>query len=135
MSISGAWISGKFHLPPLARAFVVFDFTVAGRHEPVPIACFVARVRPEGIGVEWRELAPQIVSDLILFAIDTQATRQHPQPAAALEQPESIRRMSWLDSRTVWSASAAAKACARTRSSPTAVASQCAARSNTDPPR
>jgi len=88
VSISGAWISGKFHLPPLARAFVVFDFTVAGRHEPVPIACFVARVRPEGIGVEWRELAPQIVSDLILFAIDTQVTRQHPQPAAALEQPE-----------------------------------------------
>src|SRR5579862_6038153 len=68
ISISGAWISGRFELPPLARALVVFDFAIAGQREQLPIACYVARVRADGIGVEWRELAPQIVSDLILFA-------------------------------------------------------------------
>ena len=68
ISISGAWIAGRFDLPPLARAFVVFDLAIAGQREQLPIACYVARVRPDGIGVEWRELAPQIVSDLMLFA-------------------------------------------------------------------
>ncbi len=77
VSISGAWISGKFDLPPLARAFVIFDFALAGNHEALPIACYVARVRPEGIGVEWRELAPQIVSDLILFATETYQKHEH----------------------------------------------------------
>lgn len=77
ISISGAWISGRFALSPLARAFVVFDFAIAGQHEQLPIACYVARVRPEGIGVEWRELAPQIVSDLMLFATAS------PQPRSA----------------------------------------------------
>ncbi len=76
ISISGAWISGRFDLPPLARAFVVFDFSVGGVREALPIACFVARVRPEGMGVEWRELAPQIVSDLMLFATGTNHARE-----------------------------------------------------------
>jgi hypothetical protein len=76
MSISGAWITGRFDLPPLARAFVVFDFSVGGVREALPIACFVARVRPEGMGVEWRELAPQIVSDLMLFATGTNHARE-----------------------------------------------------------
>jgi hypothetical protein len=71
MSISGAWISGRFDLPTLARAFVVFDFSLGGVREALPIACFVARVRAQGMGVEWRELAPQIVSDLMLFASGT----------------------------------------------------------------
>jgi hypothetical protein len=68
VSISGAWISGRFDLPPLARAFVVFEMMLGGQREQLPIACYVARIRPDGIGVEWRELAPQIVSDLMLFA-------------------------------------------------------------------
>ena len=76
ISISGAWISGRFDLPPLARDFVVFDFSVGGVREALPIACFVARVRPEGMGVEWRELAPQIVSDLMLFATGTTHPRE-----------------------------------------------------------
>jgi hypothetical protein len=86
ISISGAWISGRFDLPPLARAFIVFDFSLGGVREPLPIACFVARVRAEGMGVEWRELAPQIVSDLMLFAAGTNHARQQgllmPAPAA-----------------------------------------------------
>ena len=87
VSISGAWISGKFDLPPLARAFVVFDFALAGQHEALPIACYVARVRADGIGVEWRELAPQIVSDLILFATETHHGREPLRPAVPLEDP------------------------------------------------
>jgi len=89
ISISGAWVSGRFDLPPLARAFVVFELVTGGMHEILPIACFVARVRPEGIGVEWRELAPQIVSDLMLFAAGTNTTRTNQardhRPAAPLE--------------------------------------------------
>ena len=87
VSISGAWISGRFDLPPLARAFVIFDLPFCGQHESVPIACYVARVRAEGIAVEWRELAPQIVSDLILFASETHQRLDHRRPAAAIEQP------------------------------------------------
>ena len=77
VSISGAWITGRFDLPSLARAFVVFDLVLGGQLGQLPIACYVARVRPDGIGVEWRELAPQIVSDLMLFAA-TPAPAQNP---------------------------------------------------------
>jgi hypothetical protein len=75
VSISGAWISGKFYLPPLARALVIFDIGIAGQHETLPIACFVTRVHAGGMGVEWRELAPQIVGDLLLFTTDSQMRR------------------------------------------------------------
>ena len=97
ISISGAWISGRFDLPPLARAFVVFDLEIAGVRERLPIACYVARVRPEGIGVEWRELAPQIVSDLMLFAAAPPAARAADtvvvdQPPQALPGKAQIRR-------------------------------------------
>ena len=76
ISISGAWISGRRSAFILARAFVVFDFSVGGcGGEALPIACFVARVRAEGMGVEWRELAPQIVSDLMLFVEKSELTK------------------------------------------------------------
>ncbi len=88
VSISGAWITGRFDLPPLARAFVVFDLVLGGQSEQLPIACYVARVRPDGIGVEWRELAPQIVSDLMLFAAAPAPPRNQltEPPPATLEQ-------------------------------------------------
>jgi hypothetical protein len=89
ISISGAWISGRFDLPPLARAFIVFDFSVGGVREALPIACFVARVRAEGMGVEWRELAPQIVSDLMLFATGTNQAREHALLTPAVAVPEA----------------------------------------------
>lgn len=75
VSISGAWISGQFDLPPLARAMIVVDLSTGSMPEPMPIPCYVARVRYQGIGVEWRELAPQIVSDLLLCA--TSANPRH----------------------------------------------------------
>lgn len=89
ISISGAWISGRFDLPPLARAFIVFDFSLGGVREALPIACFVARVRAEGMGVEWRELAPQIVSDLMLFAAGTNHAREQGLVAPAQAAPEA----------------------------------------------
>jgi hypothetical protein len=95
ISISGAWISGKFDLPPLARAFVVFNFALGGQQEFLPIACYVARVRPEGIGVEWRELAPQIVNDLMLFAAEP-----HPQPRAAAPAAEPPARETQVPLKT-----------------------------------
>jgi hypothetical protein len=76
LSISGAWISGKFALPPLARALVIFDIGIGSMSEPLPIACYVARVHLDGMGVEWRELAPQIISDLLLFATDSPQRRE-----------------------------------------------------------
>jgi hypothetical protein len=77
ISISGAWIVGRFPLAPLARALVVFDLLLAGRHESLPLACYVARVQPDGIGVEWRELSPQILGELMLLASPAQ-TRTEP---------------------------------------------------------
>jgi hypothetical protein len=94
ISVSGAWICGRFDLPPLARAIVVFDLDLGGTSESMPIACYVVRVRPEGIGVEWRELAPQMVSDLMLFAGGAQAPRDVPlsTPAdEALPERETLR--------------------------------------------
>jgi hypothetical protein len=85
LSISGAWISGRFDLQPLARALVIFDLSIGGNPETLPIACYVARVRAEGIGVEWRELAPQIVSDLLLFTSASQQPRDPETPL--IEQP------------------------------------------------
>ncbi len=80
VSISGAWISGEFDLPPLARAMIVFDLRAGATPEPMPIACYVTRVRSQGIGVEWRELAPQIISDLLLFATSGHATQAAQEP-------------------------------------------------------
>ena len=90
MSISGAWISGKFDVAPLARALVVFDLGSGGQHEPLPIACYVARVRAEGMGVEWRELAPQIVSDLLLFATGSQPGLERQTPTVEEAVRESF---------------------------------------------
>ncbi|HEY2418165.1 MAG TPA: hypothetical protein VGH84_09605 [Steroidobacteraceae bacterium] len=86
LSISGAWISGNFDLPPLARAIVIFDLGFAGVPETLPLACYVARVTRHGMGVEWRELAPQIVSDLMLFASDSQQ-RRAPRSAGVADIP------------------------------------------------
>jgi len=89
ISISGAWISGRFDLPPLARAFVVFDLVLAGQREQLPIGCYVARVRPDGIGVEWRELARKIVSDLMLLA----ATPAPPRSVIAETSPGALEQL------------------------------------------
>ena len=93
ISISGAWITGRFNLPTLARAFVVFELSVAGQREQLPIACYVARVRPEGIGVEWRELAPQIVSDLMVFAAPQPSGAATPVPELASEVVSAIPQL------------------------------------------
>lgn len=89
ISISGAWILGRFNLPPLSRAFVVFELITAGLRESLPIACYVARVRPDGIGVEWHELAPQIVSDLMLLASPPVTPGE---PVSSEAQPTASRR-------------------------------------------
>ncbi len=103
ISISGAWIRGRFSIAPLARAFVVFDFPQTGGSESLPVACYVARVRPGGIGVEWRELAPHMVSDLRLLASGNHPIEEAPavaakagdaaqSAAASAPQPASARK-------------------------------------------
>ena len=58
---------------------------VPGSDTRLEPAIFVARVRPEGMGVEWRELAPHIVDDLMVFATASRQPRSTaPEPLAAV---------------------------------------------------
>ncbi len=71
LSVSGAWISGDFehHVP--AEIEVVFEQQRARSPHPCRLAAFVARANRAGIGVEWRELAPPLISELL--GVTTQA--------------------------------------------------------------
>jgi PilZ domain len=65
LSVSGAWISGELEQHTAAEIEVVFEPRAASSELPHRIPAFVARTRPDGIGVEWRELAPPLISALL----------------------------------------------------------------------
>jgi len=66
LSVSGAWISGELEQHLSAEIAVVFE-PLAGSSAPHlhRIPAFVTRARLEGIGVEWRELAPPLINSLL----------------------------------------------------------------------
>jgi len=64
LSVSGAWISGELEQHLSAEIAVVFE-PQPGSSSSHRIPAFVARARLEGIGVEWRELAPPLINSLL----------------------------------------------------------------------
>jgi hypothetical protein len=65
LSVSGAWISGDFQRHISAEIEVIFDLPPRTSRHSNRIRAYVARARREGIGVEWRELAPPLISELL----------------------------------------------------------------------
>jgi hypothetical protein len=65
LSVSGAWISGDFQQHVSAEIEVIFEVLPRTTRHPQRIRAYVARARREGIGVEWRELAPPLISELL----------------------------------------------------------------------
>jgi hypothetical protein len=64
LSVSGAWISGELEQHLSAEIAVLFE-PQSGGGTLHRIPAFVARARLEGIGVEWRELAPPLINSLL----------------------------------------------------------------------
>ena len=65
MSVSGASIKGDFDLRPLSRIQVVIELPHKTRCEAPSIAAYVARGTKEGIGIEWCEFAPAVISEML----------------------------------------------------------------------
>ncbi|MGA2564613.1 MAG: PilZ domain-containing protein [Steroidobacteraceae bacterium] len=65
LSVSGAWIRTRLKLSVLAGVVIVFDSTPARKHEALSIDAYVTRTSREGFGVEWYELDPPSLSELL----------------------------------------------------------------------
>ena len=71
VSVSGAYLLTP--APPPARiTWITIDFGTAQHH--VLVAADVVRRSRDGFGIEWREFAPQAVSQLLHRAAATAAT-------------------------------------------------------------
>lgn len=65
LSVSGAWIRARLNLSVLARVMIVLDSTPARKHEAPSIGAYVTRTSRDGFGVEWYELDPPSLSELL----------------------------------------------------------------------
>jgi hypothetical protein len=65
LSASGAWIRARLNLSVLARVMIVFDSTPARKHEAPSIDAYVTRTSRDGFGVEWYELDPPSLGELL----------------------------------------------------------------------
>ncbi|MGA2562256.1 MAG: PilZ domain-containing protein [Steroidobacteraceae bacterium] len=77
LSVSGAWISGELEQHLSVEIAVVFE-PALGSSSPHRIPAFVTRARLEGIGVEWRELAPPLINSLLGQGASAGATSSMP---------------------------------------------------------
>jgi hypothetical protein len=85
LSVSGAWISGELEQHLSAEIAVVFEPQPgSGSADLYRIPAFVARARLEGIGIEWRELAPPLINSLL-----GQSAPAGVMPSIAPEQPST----------------------------------------------
>jgi hypothetical protein len=90
LSISGAWIETKSRLPLLAQIQVVVKPSRLGRHRAGSVAAFVTRRSKTGIGVEWRQMAPQHITVLLQAATRTAPMRIPPTYARARVQVNRV---------------------------------------------
>ncbi len=65
VSVSGASIKADFDLRPLSRIEVVVDTVPRARCEAPSIGAYVTRVSKDGIGIEWCEFAPPVITELL----------------------------------------------------------------------
>jgi hypothetical protein len=67
LSLSGAWIRTNLKVPALARIENTFAAARSSRFEVRAVTAYVVRKDRHGIGLEWCELTPCNVRDLLLF--------------------------------------------------------------------
>ena len=65
LSVSGGWIPGDIGVRQWCKIQVAFDLPVTMSPGPHSVNAFVARQSPEGIGLEWCEHAPRVVTQLL----------------------------------------------------------------------
>jgi hypothetical protein len=79
VSVSGAFIETNLPIPPLAAVRMTFQSLTRGRLTRYSIPGFVMRSDAEGIGIEWSELAPVKVVQMLKaqahVAIEEQAAQ------------------------------------------------------------
>jgi hypothetical protein len=68
VSLSGAFIQTTVDVRVLSRVDVMVEIPGRPKREAVPVSAYVARKSEVGIGVEWFEFAPSIVTQLIRSA-------------------------------------------------------------------
>jgi hypothetical protein len=64
-SMSGAWIRARLNISVLTRVMVLLTSSPAQKHETHSIGAYVTRTSQEGFGVEWDELAPSCLAELV----------------------------------------------------------------------
>ena len=67
ISVSGAWIRTRLDLSALSRVMLAFDPIPVLKHEGSSVGAYVTRTSREGFGVEWYELDPPFLSELLPF--------------------------------------------------------------------
>jgi hypothetical protein len=82
LSVSGAMIKADYDLRVLSRIQVVIEMPHRTRSEAPSVAAYVTRSTKAGIGIEWCEFSPVVVSELLASL----ASRRH----VRLRRPETI---------------------------------------------
>jgi hypothetical protein len=82
LSVSGAMLKADFDLRILSRIQVVIEIPHKTRSEAPSISAYVTRVTKAGIGIEWCEFAPVVISELLASL----AARRY----VRLRRPETI---------------------------------------------
>jgi hypothetical protein len=62
LSVSGALIETDWELRPLSQIEVIIDLPHHWRYEAPTVAAYVARRYKRGVGIEWCEFAPPVIS-------------------------------------------------------------------------
>jgi hypothetical protein len=85
LSVSGASIKTDFDVRPLSRIQVVLELPHKARSEAPTVPAYVARVGKSGIGIEWCEFSPPVVSEFLAALAHRRYTRiRKPEPASAI---------------------------------------------------
>lgn len=79
VSLSGGWIETSEHFPMLSSVRVVFDSRTFSSLAPEALAGQVIRHSDSGVAVEWLELAPEVIAEMV-------ATSHQFDPAAPFER-------------------------------------------------
>jgi PilZ domain len=81
VSISGAFVSTSVSIPPLSSITLEVISVVNSVRRWRPIEAQVIRRTDRGLGIEWKELTPAALSQLVDGGQLAPAVRQHPAPA------------------------------------------------------
>jgi hypothetical protein len=88
LSMSGVWIRTNLKPPVLARAHISFDSAQWFGHVAATVPAYVMRQDSHGVGLEWCELAPPKVNEL-LFAARGRVTFNTPSACKSRASEES----------------------------------------------